>query len=498
MDSFRSLDKELAGLQKRVEHLQSQIAQIQVEMRHLHTRRNALTSLCRLPHEILLMVMMYLTTSQREASQARLLHRASDSESFAPEWARIMDVCTRLRSTARALPLLWSHIDLEAPHKWNLLCAERAGTTPLSVAVPNVSHGGETQKLRVFSRRIQSISIADGTHVARLKQIFANAMPLLSSARFTSPHLDRFYDLALLSRDTLKKVADRLTQLSADKITISSKPAPFPTLVRLDLWMLDLPDQRHAGNLLHLLSGTPMLRQLYLTNVYCNSAASSATAIRTVSLPHLEVIGISGNLEFLVMILPILVVPARGFYMVDYSGPRASKHEEMQRQAFDAASLSFGHSGTVPPIHIAKNMPGSGHRLPYCLWIEHRDSTALAMTYEDYFDHIEDIAPLLRRASTLHVHGVDALAYLLAFLTRNRLGPHCQPDHLVVEDVAIAVLTSLAVWLRKRVYPLKTLEFTKCGYAYCYGCSYGSVAEFGRAMVREGVVERVIDNGQPL
>jgi hypothetical protein len=498
MDSFRTLDKELAGLKGRVEHLQSQIAQIQVEMRHLHTRRNALTSLCRLPHEILLMVMMYLTTSQRVASQARLLHRASESESFAPEWARIMDVCTSLRSTARALPLLWSHIDLGAPHRWNLLCAERAGTAPLSMAVPYMSHGGEVQKLRVFSRRIQSISIADGTHVARLKQVFANTMPLLNSARFTSPHVDRFYDLASLSRDTLKKVAARLTQLSADKITIASKPAPFPTLVRLDLWMLDLPDQRHAGNLLHLLSGTPMLRQLYLTNVYCNSAASSATAIRTVSLPHLEVIGISGNLEFLVMILPILVVPARGFYMVDYSGPRPSMHEEMQRQAFDAASLAFGYSGTVPPIHIAKNMPGSGHRLPLYLWLEHRDSTALAMTYEDYFDHIKDMAPLLVRASTLHVHGVDALAYLLAFLTRNQLGPHCQPDHLVVEDVAIADLTSLAVWLRKRARPLKTLEFTKCGYAYCYGCSYGSVAEFGRAMVREGVVERAIDNGQSL
>jgi hypothetical protein len=111
---------------------------------------NAQSPLCRLPTEILMVILCLMRDPVLAFSQLysnnsldclMLEDESSPSDNDGLRWTSIMLVCTRLREVALACPELWNVIHLRHPTSWNNLCVERSSGNNVSVIGPSPRHG---------------------------------------------------------------------------------------------------------------------------------------------------------------------------------------------------------------------------------------------------------------------------------------------------------------------------------------------------------------------
>jgi hypothetical protein len=253
-------------------------------------------------------------------------------------------------------------------------------------------------------------------------------------------------------------------------------------------------------NVFDLLAAALQLERLFLTAVVLSSGTRIFKPQESPTLPRLSYLGLSGSLLVCSGFMAHLPIPMHGYIM--HTDPWPESPLEKRIQALDRAFTTLGlpvcaHKTSIVPV---LNLHCKGQRTPYqhCLLIE-RPGEPGGITYEDHCKDLDGFADILNQARALRVHGRGAFEPLFIYATR----PNNQDqvlgalEHLVLEDFD-SQLYFFSQWLARRARagrPLKSVNF--CG-KQSYVIHFGTVAELGRQMVKEGVVEQVLINGQPL
>jgi hypothetical protein len=106
--------------------IDERIAVLESELLNLRRKRNTLSSVCLLPSEIWVAILVHL---QHDSSTSSGRFRW---EVYDPKWTRIMLACQHLRNVAISTPTLWNLVNhTEHKPEWVDLCLQRSEDAPL-------------------------------------------------------------------------------------------------------------------------------------------------------------------------------------------------------------------------------------------------------------------------------------------------------------------------------------------------------------------------------
>jgi ribonuclease HI len=133
MDDLAAIEGEIAKLRALKNDLYHRIGELDAAELRLQTRRNRLSPLCRLPVDIIRLILDIVVHSQHKIPSTSTHEGIHNIYGEPVVWLRVVNVCAYIRSIAIASPNLWSHIDLFKNLNWNSLCISRAGEACLSI-----------------------------------------------------------------------------------------------------------------------------------------------------------------------------------------------------------------------------------------------------------------------------------------------------------------------------------------------------------------------------
>jgi hypothetical protein len=258
------------------------------------TEHNALTPICRLPADLLILILRtYILAQKTRTIQAADNDDTDETWStswnyyrdpsghdtqmspYGPRssyWLHLTQICSHIRNIALAAPTLWQHIDLDAT-RWAHICLERGGGTNTSLYVATSK---DVEKhavmLKPHSHRIRFLDVAVNVdHMANKESQLDGHVPFLEH---TFPNLvemglfpkSRRYVKYPMHSLFLGGRCDTLVSLCLIHQLITPD-APFPQLPALEFLHLGrFTITGSCDDLVDMLKPMPRLRTLVLIN----------------------------------------------------------------------------------------------------------------------------------------------------------------------------------------------------------------------------------------
>jgi hypothetical protein len=498
-DHLAAIDSELAQIDAQIAALQVGVEDLLAQRRELRTRRNVIAcAFCRLPVELVQKIADHLTSPafdppndlSAQPSQVPRLRNVNG-------WTVVAGVCARLRAVLLDTRHLWARVFWKGRGtEWQDLCIERAGLVPLYINITVAtghSHDYDFQPLSAWMARARTLIVDLGRSNPNMNGINT----LLKAMQQPAPLLHTFSYTGLtrggcLTRFFMGGQTASLTRLMLAYTNLPPAELRFPSLVHLDLYRCRFSHEYTVKELFALLAAAPRLERLLLNDVRIVPPDTMLLWQAPQVLPCLSYLGLTGDLILLGSLMPLLPIPMYGYIM--NTDTRARFIPDIRIQALDCAFTALGlpvsayKTSAVPVLNLYR----------YCLVIE-RPGRPGGITYEDHCETLDNFSPFLDFTRALRVHR-SAFEQLFVYATRRSykvdqaLGAL---EHLVLQDFD-SPLYDFSDWLARRARagrPLKSVDF--CG-KKSYVVRFGTVAELGRLMIEEGVVEQVLLDGQPL
>jgi hypothetical protein len=298
--------------------IKARITVLEAELLPLRARQNALSGLCRLPHELLVNILLCLQLIEPPHPE----HGLTRDDIYDIRWARVMLVCVHVRRVALSAPVLWATFRARVGARWMALCLSRAGQTPLRIhvqaqfrilrraLVPTMHELVDQLWDRCASANLQ-------LPATEFKTMFARPVPLLSHLRV---------DGLRLQVDLFGGQAPRLRNLVLHHFAGIDGGAPtFPALERLEI-QVESMNAELLDRLLALLERTPTLEDLSLVREsLCHPGWNQTGPIdiddaffakrKPLSLPRLRKLFIRDFAAHLILLLWLLPEPSHGLHL---------------------------------------------------------------------------------------------------------------------------------------------------------------------------------------
>jgi hypothetical protein len=493
-ESLTSLDREIASTQLRIADLQEfeQLAQAKAHMRTLWTRRNSLTTICRLPEEILLRMLELLVRSRyanlpdtesvfRPAGWAPLPHEQTTS------WTRVMGVCTYMHAVAISCPSLWSYIDLDHRHSaWTQTCLDRAKPAPLFVHARSSLHRWFSTPVQIELLGSIMARTQDGTFVwgaLPVDTTASNAVQAMFDA--PAPHLRTLAvshstsAVFVLSSKFLGGAPAMLTRLALEGVALSADPPTLPALIHLQVERMYVDDE--IERLLLLIERAPELRTLRIGRIQHLSVFSGG--LRRISLPKLATFTLATQHDVVAALLTAL--PASSSWKVLPSKWWGAPTPELRLDAFERA------------LHRLKAANSGAPVVPRLLWEDKSESYSLVcqaqnMRYRDVSDNILDFGLILNVLPSLRGDG-QALQALFESAAASTL---MRVQRLQV-DGNCGDVSGMIAWLRARAAVGQRVRLI--GFYLCVQPALSerscTITELAHQLVEEGLVGVVLVDG---
>jgi hypothetical protein len=495
--SLTSLDREIASTQLRIADLQEseQLAQAKTHMRALWTRRNSLTTIFRLPEEILLRVLELLVRSRyanlpdtesvfRPAGWAPLPHEQTTS------WTRVMGVCTYMHAVAISCPSLWSYIDLDHRHSaWTQTCLDRAKPAPLFVHARSSLHRWFSTPVQIELLGSIMARTQDGTFVwgaLPVDTTTSNAVQAMFDA--PAPHLRTLAvshstsAVFVLSSKFLGGAPAMLTRLALEGVALSADPPTLPALIHLQVERMYVDDE--IERLLLLTERAPELRTLRIGRIQHLSVFSGG--LRRIALPRLATFTLATQHDVVAALLTAL--PASSSWKVLPSKWWGAPTPELRLDAFERALQRLKAANSGAPV------------VPQLLWEDKSESYSLTcqaphMRYRDVSDDILDFGLILDVLPSLRGDG-QALQALFDSAAANAL-PALR--HLIIEGEC-GNMSGMIGWLETRVAAeqrIERIEFNQ-GVQPTLSGDFCPVTELALTLMAEELAGAVFIDGQKM
>jgi hypothetical protein len=266
--------------------------------------RNALAPICRLPVDILILVLHYIQDTRGRN------RRASFLADFTSEWTCVMLVCRHFRAVAVQTPTLWSAIDLRCAQEWVDLCLERTqGNIPLQIS----DRRSGSKEIEPYLHRAQSAVLrGDLTEVLCAPGLKLRALEVSCDRKERGNWL-------VVSSSTFggKNLLLRTLRLRGFAVSLFTGAPAMPHLRELQLELITT----NFTALARLWSATPRLEHLYLRSLQfsdtCNWSQRHLPyepdmlepVPAKVCLPHLKTLRISEELVAMSALVRMLPTP---------------------------------------------------------------------------------------------------------------------------------------------------------------------------------------------
>ncbi|KAH9172618.1 hypothetical protein EDB89DRAFT_1885848 [Lactarius sanguifluus] len=296
--------------------IDAEIKLLEASIRALKLRRNALTPISSLPTEVIAAIFSFLLPVA--PSPFTILGERPDHLA----WLRVASVCHHWREIALNQPLFWNHVDfttLTSAGAAGILA--RAKTVPLylEARVPSL---WDDARFSAFQKELQArvshichLGISAGHfHLRKTLEGLISPAPTLE---YLSLFSDGRWDSAISSRifvpDTLfDGTTPRLSHLELHKCDISWKS---PLLKGLKYLQIHIPSRDARPSLSDWLDALDEMPQLEMLNLQSASPIAPPGALlssgieRTITLPSLEHLNISGSAKDCGLALAHLLLP---------------------------------------------------------------------------------------------------------------------------------------------------------------------------------------------
>ncbi|KDQ13427.1 hypothetical protein BOTBODRAFT_66669 [Botryobasidium botryosum FD-172 SS1] len=284
----------------------------------LRRRQNQLTSVHRLPNEILSLIFVLAIEHKHNSSPSN--HRP----------IRISGVCRRWRAVALGTPRLWTCIDVAGPPNMMETFFNRSGNAPLHISA-TMGRDPDREKDNAFywsqhSSRWTSLALFgyDATRASKIWEWAGQAAPSLEALKV---YMKGYGAPGSNPVDLFKgNVPPRLHRITLVGFYLPLTNSMFTNLTKLHLGrMLDCPGT-YIVDLLQAVRASPCLEELRVEDV--NPALGSATwdelalgAPSNIDLPHLQRLSLllleAGVVQF---ILARVTIPPRANLKIDMDG----------------------------------------------------------------------------------------------------------------------------------------------------------------------------------
>ena len=283
--------------------IDDEIISLELSIRVLKSRRNALAPISRLPPETLAAIFSFLSPS-------------TNKEAFHLKWICVSHVSRQWRETALNYPRLWSHIKLSKPVPAAIAeILSRAKMAPLDLEVDFSRWKGE--QINAFERQLNAhIShtrhLKVSGHLPSFKQLVSSA-PTLESL-FLSNRVGLFDDSdpATIPNNLFNCTTPSLTSLELELCNISWKSPLLKGLQTLNIFCPSEEARPKLEDWLDALNEMPKLAILSLHDAspVAPLAPLILTSSRTVTLPSLTKFHIATSAKDCALALAHLVMPA--------------------------------------------------------------------------------------------------------------------------------------------------------------------------------------------
>jgi hypothetical protein len=433
MNSFASLDADI----ERLNQLNLSARELLALRIGLRTRHNALTALCRLPHEVLAQVLQDLAQSSWQPLSPEAATRYGQvHEQRHSGWRTVMRVCTYVRAVALASPTLWTTVFSNGDnYRWPYLCADRSRAHPLAFAfVHPPLHGREPSIISPhFPPRIQDLRLFlvcddPATH-DRVRDLLDQLRSLVYFVG--QPRLPVAFELAAGASPALPL----LTELVLSHVALEVGGVSFPNLVRLELQFASVRSRAYMRS---VLAGMPLLRFLCL-DVWFSAewgVDTPAPPVARIHLPHLQTLMLKCKAHQMLELILALPTPRKAF------------HVDMELRGIDAEQRVLAEVlsmiGGTPCIDVH-----SGGRIALSHAGVNAHDIHLCATYGTWVSR--DAQAALAGVSRVRLH--QATHRLLVSPSDGPMGAVVLPavEHLELHDAWFPDVTvTLITWLRAR------------------------------------------------
>jgi hypothetical protein len=390
-DSIETLDMRIGAASDPAEKLQ------------LRVHRNALTTLGRLPDEILRHVLEFVVRFYREgftSSPANAAYHPWYEVGYPIGWMPVMGVCSHIRSQMIASHSFWTYIDVDRQTPWIKLCLERCGSLPLSLAFGGKKHGPQNmQLLRALVPRAHdlrcSLMYAPSEPHFLIRDLLNQSLPHLR----VLAHEAGAHGCLNFSSAFLRNKVPTLVILRVDQVRITESALSFPALKLLHIGAAYIDGR--AETLLRLLEGSPLLEDIEIIKIsFVNPP--DGFHMRPLHLPHLSRVDLTAPLPWVSILIRSLPTPKKAYYLSVIKGD--PEYTQVVQDPLETASLralvfdqvlcilgpSTGPS-LRPPAYVEKKCYG------YKITIDVRSSNpgAMHVLYEDCCQTLDELRYLL-------------------------------------------------------------------------------------------------------
>jgi hypothetical protein len=317
----------------KIAELDAHIASLERQLVEVKRCRNALTSLCRLPPELLGRIIVFAQVEFRGSGDELRAQRASPASSdhtpfpflwpsYSDDWRNLIRVCSHLRAVALHTPDLWAYLDSQYSNQWVDVCTERAKHTPavLNLSGPRICPGFQE---RLATAHYASIVLAPSIH---------DMSSCLAMMERAAPRLDTLLLRVTttlgnpLPRNLLNGRSTMLRTLSLKAFAITEFP-DLPSLrnLHLDSTILD----SGLNTLFALFSRSPHLEIVALRRINYQTSRSCTVRgeVQPVSLPALRMLKIEDGPERVCDLLRGLPDPQVGLFVNAWSDHRVAARD---------------------------------------------------------------------------------------------------------------------------------------------------------------------------
>jgi hypothetical protein len=449
MDDLAAIEGEIAKLRALKNDLYHRIGELDAAELRLQTRRNRLSPLCRLPVDIIRLILDIVVHSQHKVPSTSTHEGIHNIYGEPIVWLRLVNVCAHIRSVAIASPNLWSHIDLFKNLNWNSLCISRAGAACLSII-----YNDYNQLVDNCTKRYDLLKslFPQGQHMIIRSRNYDIDTDLQEILRTSAKNLRSLTWIPYSSRrDThvshtfLGGNKHSLTNLTLWHVCIKGTAPSLPRLVHLHMNACHIQDD--PGLLLDLVQQAPLLNELSLVGILFSDASPKTSHLWNVRLNHLHVLHVEAETAWLRVLIPIFPPVSykcsfRGSFTDGGSATVTTAEIDLRAETYDCALKALGlvrpdfSAALAPVLHMVDE------------WVfvtfTYAEPPMDKFYSTDWCSSLDALGPLLPLVKTLHIEN-DAMLHNVEDLCSNHEDSLIAPERVILQETSEVVMEEIHV-----------------------------------------------------
>jgi hypothetical protein len=291
------------GIDGQVARLEADVETIRMKIRALKQKRNAYTLLCRLPVELLRLILQFAVDAKYAFLNDPLPTLLASPHHPKLNPSHIFNLCTRTRAVALSTPYLWSYIS-SANTSWNDVCLDR-NSQPISFIWDRMGRDPPEALIDGLVGRAREVYVARTVYTPH-PSFLHTPLPYLRSLTYLPKHEYITLDCTFLGGST-----SFLTRLILGRVIMTAGLA-FPLLIQLEIGCLATHDSTlHFPSLIR---SSPLLQDLCLHNPVLQGDRHLPT-VMPVDLPSLRTLYLGGGPLATFYLLSFLPTPSYELYI---------------------------------------------------------------------------------------------------------------------------------------------------------------------------------------